>query len=97
MMLSRADFDELFSSDDEPDGPNSCGANRSSIARWEDDGGLTRHPLPIRRAEHRLSSRVSDNSRDSMRVGVAISMMPATAVLGATSAMMTAFDKLMRP
>jgi hypothetical protein len=104
MMLSAADFDELFPPMSKRNafcahGPSpSPGA--TCIARWEDDGGRPSHRPEPRPAGEGIPVRRTPFSgyrtADPGTAGIALAILPAIAAYGAASAVLATLSGLSR-
>lgn len=96
MMICKADFDEIFPETLPParravEPKAAAGPGPAAIARWEDDGGALRRPLPRREARVPRTARDSYPVADPMWRNVALVTTLATASYGAAWTMLSRF------
>ena len=99
MMLSKADFEEIFPELFSPyksvlaEIPVTTN-NPACIARWEDDGGKPSHNM--RRSDVSVSRTASDPYAflDPVSTGFAFAMVPVVAAFDATQTMLLGFDRM---
>lgn len=97
MMISKADFEELFPHLFKPEPaavPRQMATppRANCIARWEDDGGLNEPSARPRRAAGRRSQYVSDMPRLA-RAGAMAATMPAAAAYAAAWSMLSGYGR----